>query len=95
MTAEQLALFVAGLIAPFLTQLLKKWFGDLEAKPALWVSFGASAALAAVALFLTGGFKIACDLGNPLTCITGIVEAIGVVFGLATVIYKFFMSKPE
>ena len=94
MTAEQLALFVAGLIAPFLAQLLKKWFGGIEAKAALWVAFGASAVLAALAMLLTGGLAFACDLSNPLGCIAGVLESVGVVFGLATVIYKFFLSKP-
>lgn len=95
MTAEQLALFVASLIAPFAIQYLKKWFGDLEAVPALWVAFGTSVVLAGGALFLTGGLGLACDLSDPLHCIAGALEAVGVVFGLATVVYKFFMSRPE
>lgn len=94
MTAEQLALFVGGLIAPFLIQYLKKWFGDVEAKAALWVALGVSAALAAACQLLTGGFAVDCTTG-PVGCIAGILEAIGVVFGLATVIYKFFLSQPE
>ena len=95
MTAEQLALFVASLVAPFLIQYLKKWFGNLEAVNALWVAFGTSVVLGGLALFLTGGLGLACDLSDPLHCVAGAIEAVGVVFGLATVIYKFFLAQPK
>jgi peptidoglycan biosynthesis protein MviN/MurJ (putative lipid II flippase) len=95
MTAEVFALFLAGLIAPFLTQQLKKWFGGLEDARALWTAFGVSFALAVLAQLLTGELAVACVAGDPVGCMSSILQAAMVAFGLATLIYKAFLGKQE
>ncbi len=93
MTAEAFALFLAGLIAPFLIQQIKKLFGGWEDTRALWLAFAVSFVLAAGAQLLTGEFALACVAGDPAGCVSSVLEAAMAAFGLATVIYKVFMSK--
>lgn len=94
-TARALAMLVAGIVAPYLTQWLKKRFGGLEARPALWVAFAVAVGLSAVALIVTGEMGWVPPLGEPVQAVTWFLEHVGVVFTLATLIYKTLISKPE
>jgi len=93
MTAEAFAIFVAGLIAPFLTQQLKKLFGGLEDERALWTAFAVSFALAVLAQLLTGELAVTCIAGDPAACTASVLKAAMTAFGLATIVYKMLLSK--
>ena len=87
-TGEALALLIAGLVAPYLTQWLKGLFGGIEAKPALWLSFGISVVIAALALIVTGQLGWTAPPGEPVESISWFVQFAGAVFALATLVYK-------
>ena len=82
MDAQTLALFIAGILAPYITELLKR--GQVEGKKALWLAFVVSVVLAIGALLVTGGLSVS----DP----TQFAGAAGAVFSLATIIYKQFIS---
>ena len=92
MTAEALALFITGLIAPVLIQQIKRLFGGTEGPKALWLAFVVSFGLAFLSILVTGGLAVVCVPGDPVGCTSSVLEAGLVVFGLATVVYKQFMS---
>ncbi len=94
-TAEALALILAGFVAPYLAQLLKRLFGDVEAMAALWLSFAVSVVLAGVAMLITGRLGWSAPPTDPVGLLTWIFELGLAVFGLATMIYKTWISKPE
>jgi len=94
MTAEQLAVFVAGLIASPLTQLIKKILG-LAGWKALYAFFLVAFLLAAGAMFLTGELSVPKFVEDPVAMLTNLGEALASVFGLATVVYKVFIAHPE
>jgi len=94
-TAKALALLFAGLIAPYLTQWLKKVFGDVEALPALWIAFGVSVALSAICLLVTGELGWTAPPSEPIAAVTWFFEFAGTVFALATLVYKVLIKRPE
>lgn len=79
--AEGLALTIAGVIAPIVTQLLKH-LTDASGRLALIITVVVSAVVALLALYLSGEIH---GIGDVL-------KQIGAVFALATVVYKFFMA---
>lgn len=91
MTAEQIAIFLAGLFAPFLIQLLKG--GKIKGTSALWLTFGISFVLAGVAEWLTGGLKLAINAGDPIAAMDAVQEAFLIIFTLSQGVYKFFQDK--
>lgn len=93
MTAQTLALFIAGVIAPILTQWLKR--GKIEGRAALYLTFGVSTLLAVVCMLVTGELPSLGSVGDPILLITSILEAAGVVFALATLLYKTFRPEPS
>ena len=94
-TAEMLALFVAGLIAPYLTQFVKKLFGDHGGVPAVWLSFGVAMAISAVALILTGGLGWITPPTEPTAAFEWFAKYVGVIYALSTLVYKNLISRPE
>lgn len=94
-TARALAMMIAGIVTPYLTQWLKKLFGGLEAKSALWVAFGVSVGVSVAALLFTGGMGWTPPLDEPVQTVTWFVEHVGVVFALATLVYHQFLSGGE
>lgn len=82
MSAEALAVFLAGIVAPFVVEFLKR--GNLTGRIALWLAFGTSVVLAFMALLVTGGFDVGAIMADP----TQLVGAVGIVFSLATLVYK-------
>jgi len=94
MTAEQLAVWVAGLIASPLTQWVKKTFGDIEGWRALWTFFGVSIVLSLLALLLTTEISITAMLTDPIVTMQNFLAALVQVIGLATVIYKIWIDQP-
>lgn len=95
MTAEMFALFVAGVVAPYLTQVLKKFFGDTEGITALWLSFGVSVGISVAALVLTGELGWVSMPANPTAAIGWFVKYAGVIYALSTLIYKNLIGRPE
>ena len=93
-TAEMLALFVAGLFAPYLTQGLKKLFGNVEALPAVWLSFGVSIVVAALALVATGELGWVTPPTDPTQTFVWLAKYVGVIYGLATLVYKNIIKRP-
>lgn len=93
-TAELLALFVAGLIAPYLTQLLKILFGNTEGTRALWLSFGVAILISAVALLLTGEMGWVTPPTEPTLAFAWFAKYVGVVYALSTLVYKNLISRP-
>jgi len=93
MTAKELGVWVASLLASPLTQLIKKklsWSGWR----ALWLFFAVSVILASVALVLTTELSIPKVSEDPVSSIEGVLAAIVQVVGLATIIYKIFVDQP-
>jgi len=90
-SAEQIALLLAGIVAPFVINVIKNWLG-WSGKPALWLSFGCAVVVAVVAMLVAGQFQ-PIEWGNPLVAIEAVIKAAGVVFALATLVYKQFIAK--
>lgn len=90
-----LALAIAGLIAPWLTQLLKKLFGDVEGLAALWATFVVAILVSLVALIITGELGWTAPPSDPVAWGTWFLQFVGGVFTMATLIYKHFISRPE
>lgn len=85
-------LVIAGLIAPFVTQLIKSIFGNLEGKEALWATFAVAFVFALLAYLVSGG--LAVPGGEPVEVVSSILTQFGTVLGLATAIYKLFIAPP-
>jgi len=94
MTAEQLAVFVAGLIASPLTQLVKRIL-SLSGWKALYTFFIVAFLLAAFAMVLTGELSVPEFVEDPIAMSVNLGEALSSVFGLATVVYKVFIAHPK
>lgn len=94
-TAEALALLLAGFVAPILAQWLKRFFGDVEALPALWLSFATAVVIAVIALFITGVLGWSAPPLDPIGLFSWFGELALAVFGLATLVYKNLIKKPE
>jgi len=82
--AEGIALGIAGVVAPLLAQLIKKWSGT-SGNVALGISIAVSAVIAVVAAFVSGDVH---DIGE-------LVKSAGTVFGIATVVFKLFMAETK
>lgn len=92
---EGLALMIAGFIAPYLTQVLKRLFGDLESMPALWLSFVVAVVISLVALVITGELGWTTPPSEPVAFVTWFLQFVGGVFGIATLVYKVLIKRPE
>jgi len=79
--SEYIALTLAGIMSPILTQVIKKWLQWQDFK-ALLLTAATAAILAVVAMWSTG------ELISPQE----VVLKITAVFGLATLIYKSFTA---
>jgi hypothetical protein len=93
MTAQELAVWIASLIASPLTQLIKKKLGWSGWK-ALWLFFAVSCVLAFIAQVLTTELSLPAVVEDPVSTIEGFLAAIVQVVGLATIIYKIFVDQP-
>lgn len=84
---EQIALIVAGLVAPFIINLFK---GNMAGKPAFALSVMTSVGIALGLKVLLppalGGLPADISPGEAL-------GAVGQVFAIATVVYKVFLEK--
>jgi len=83
--ALQVISALAGLFAVPLVDLIKKWL-KVDGKMALMIATLASLVLAFVSVFLSGKYT-----GVPLD-LDVLVEAMGYVFGVATLFYKLFLG---
>lgn len=79
MNAQTIALFVAGLIAPYIANLVKT--DRITGAWAAWLALLVSVVCALVALLVTGG------LSDALTDPGKLVEKAGAVFALSTLVY--------
>jgi len=80
--AETIALLAAGLIAPFLTDLIKRLIG-VKKVLALCLAVLVSVVLALLSLLIAGVLE-----GTGIAALGS-----GAVFSLATIIYKLFLAK--
>jgi len=93
MTAKDLGVWVASLLASPLTQLIKNKLG-WSGWRALWLFFAVSVILASVALILTTELSIPAVTEDPIATTQDLLAAIVQVVGLATIIYKVFVDQP-
>jgi len=93
MTAEQLATWIAGLIASPLYQLIKVKLGWSGWK-AFYAFFVVAFVLAGVSMALTTELKIPLT-EDPIATITSFIEAFVTVFGLSQLVYKIFIAQPK
>lgn len=91
MDSNSLAIAIAAFIAPLVTQLAKKYFGNSEGTDAAFLFFGVSVVIAVVALFLSNGLQF--DVSSPEKLAGTVATAIVGVIGLGTVVYNIF--KPQ
>ena len=91
MTAEVIALTLAGIISPFATKYSKQIFGDPEGGQALLIAYVISFALGVIAIFATGGF-VECP---PVlsSAIQWIVLKLCAVSGIAQLVYQAIRLK--
>lgn len=92
MSNEVLALWVAGGVAPYLTQLLR---GRLTGLPAMWFSFGVAVAISVVASLLTGGLDLSLSLTEPVTFLTQLGQRAVPVWALSQLVYKHLLADRE
>jgi len=77
--SEQIALLIAGVVAPFITQYLK-YLLNTQDRLAHALSIAVAVVIAAVALLLTGGLSFE----QP----EGFILKLGGVFALAQIVYR-------
>jgi len=94
MTAEQLATFVAGLIASPLYQLIKVKLGWTGWKA--WYTFFIFAiVLAAASMALTTELNMLELTEDPIATTASLIETFLAVFGIGQLVYKIFIAHPE
>jgi len=94
MTAEELAVWVASLIASPVTQFVKKTLGWNGWK-ALYLFFAISFLLTFTAQYLTTEISLPKFVEDPVAMIESLLAAFMHVMGLATVVYKVFVDQPK
>ncbi len=98
MTAEVIALAIAGFVATFIIDVLKRRWG-LQDEKALWFAFACSVVIALVATTIAGAITPGSgwglvDWSDPLKAIAQIAAMAGPVFTLATLVYwRILKSK--
>lgn len=80
--SQGVALTVAGIVAPILSQLLKRFTG-MSGNVALGVTILVCAAITIGAMYFTGDIHTVGD----------VAKQIGTVFAIATVVYKVFLPS--
>lgn len=93
MTAKMLGLFLVGIVVPILTQWLKK--GEVEGRKALYLTFAVSGAVAVVSMVATGEWPMVGTTGDPVALVDSLLKGVGVVFTLATLLYKTAKPGPS
>jgi len=93
MTAKDLGVWAASLLASPLTQLIKKKLG-FSGWRALWLFFAVSCVLAFIALVLTTELSLPAIVEDPISTIEDFLAAITQVVGLASILYKIFVDQP-
>ena len=82
--AEGIAIGMAGVVAPFVAQGLKRW-GNIAGNRALVLAIAVSAAIALAALYVSG----------EITSVADVVRNIAAVFGIATVVFRLIIEPPR
>ncbi|CAK0747765.1 membrane hypothetical protein [Gammaproteobacteria bacterium] len=92
-TEQQLLLIglVAGMLAPFMVQLLKGGLG-LSGGPAVVLTFVVAYVLGLVVALVTGA-KLPSWNGDPVAFCTELAQVAGIAFALATVIYESWLKR--
>jgi drug/metabolite transporter (DMT)-like permease len=85
---ENVLLVLAGIAAPFVTQLVKKLFNNPEEMGAVWTLYGVSFILAALAWLASG--KMGTFTGDPINDVAVAGNAIAGAAGWATLVYNLF-----
>jgi len=93
MTAEQLGLFIAGLVAEFLTWFINKRLGWKDWK-AFWAFYIVALVIAVIALFLTTELSLTLIREDPVASMASILTASCTAAGLGNLIYKVFVNPP-
>lgn len=93
---EELWLVVAGLVAPFVIQVVKRlhtvmFGGELSHGAALAWTYVVALVFAGAAKVVAG--EVVIPAGDPVTVVTALVTHVTAVIGLATVIYKSVLPK--
>jgi hypothetical protein len=89
---ESVLLVLAGITAPFITQLVKKLFNNNpEDMGAIWVLYGVSFILAALAWLASG--KMGTFTGDPINDVAVAGNAIAGAAGWATLVYNLFKTQ--
>lgn len=83
--ATIVALAVAGVVTPWVTEIIKKFIGDPSGKKALTVSIIISFLIAGGVLFYQG----ALNFSDP----TAIFASAGLVLGVASAVYQYFKKQ--
>ena len=91
MSAEAIALLIAGLIAPWLAQAIKDWL-KLSGGAAAWLAFVVSVVVALVAVVVTGGLA-AVPWADPPAAVVALAGICGAVFAIATLVYQSLWGK--
>ena len=79
--AELIATSIAGVIAPFIVQLFKRWTGALDALAFLLAAI-VSIIIAIIALIISGTIRSFAE----------VYQAGAIVLALATTVYKLFLA---
>jgi len=93
MTAEALAILVAGIIAPLFIQFIKERLGWAGWK-AQWLAWGLCVLIAALSLFATRQLGIQPWPTEPASFIATLGVYITAIVGLANIIYKAKFDQP-
>ena len=88
---ESVLLVLAGILAPFVTQVVKKLFNNPEDMNAIWVLYGVSFILAALAWLASG--KMGTFTGDPINDVAVAGNAIAGAAGWATLVYNLFKTQ--
>ena len=93
MNAEAVALFLAGLVAPWLVKVFNRagWKGPR----ALWLSFVVSVVLAVIAQAATGGLATGLAWDDPVRLIGELAARAGVVFALGQLVFQSLKDRME
>lgn len=87
MDTQTMALFLAGVVSPFVTTLIKKIFKDPKGCGALWLAFAISFVLASVVAVVTS-ISTPPSITDVISFVTWIFDRAVLVFGLSQLIYQ-------
>lgn len=88
------ALFLVGILSPFITKLFKTLFGEnVNGTAAVWLAFVISFILSLFVVFSVEGVTGLPSLKDPVGVVSWVIAKVGLVFGVSQFVYQHLKQK--